>query len=179
MEHTCRLVAPFGLGIAPHVEGDAVTDVCLRAHAGDGFLPLAVTAVAAFPSVGGRRQALIVKEREGLFPVGTAEVLEGLPDLREAADSSAQLGERLQGCRAPTAAVKATIDFVQNLPQRMPLLMSVTEPRKGRPRGRGQEGLDAKAAVVEEVGDVRPQRRFRVGLVRRGLRRRPAARELG
>ena len=173
------MVAPFGLGIAQHVEGDAVTDVFLRAHAVDGFLHLAVTAVAAFHSVGGRRQELIVKECEGLFQVRTEEFLEGLPDLLEAADSSAQLGELLQGCRAPTAAVKEAIDFAHNLPQRMQLLMSVTEPRKGRPLGRGQEVLDEKEAVVEEVGDLLPQRMFRVGLLLRGLRRRPAARELG
>ena len=147
------MVTPFGLGIAQHVEGDAVTDVFLRAHAVDGFLHLAVTAVATFHRVGGRRQQLIVKEREGLFQVGTEEFLEGLPNLLEATYPSAKLGELLQGCRAPTAAVKEAIDFVHNLPQRMQLLVSVTEPRKGLPLGRGQEVLDEEEAVVEKVCD--------------------------
>jgi hypothetical protein len=76
MEHACRVVAPFGLGLAKYIERDSTADVFSGAHAVDRFLHLAVTPVATFHRVGRRRQQLIVEEREGLFQVGAGELLE-------------------------------------------------------------------------------------------------------
>lgn len=84
MKHWCRLVAPCGLGVTKQVEGDAGAEVFLGVDAVDCLLPLTVTAVTAFHGVGGRRQSLIVKEREGLFPVGAEEFVESLAELLEA-----------------------------------------------------------------------------------------------
>jgi hypothetical protein len=54
MERLCRVVAPFGLGIAKHAECDSIADVFLGAHAVDRLLHLAVPAVAAFHGVRSR-----------------------------------------------------------------------------------------------------------------------------
>ena len=50
------------LGIADHIQGEAFLDVVLGTNAIDGFLHLAVTAIAAFYGIGrGRQQAVIQK----------------------------------------------------------------------------------------------------------------------
>jgi len=48
MERLCREVASCGLGIAKQVKGDAIAQAVPGTPAGDRFLHLAVTAVAAF-----------------------------------------------------------------------------------------------------------------------------------
>src|ERR687896_570676 len=77
MEYACRMVTPFGLGIAKHIKRDSVADIFPGAHAVDGFLHLVVTTVTAFHGVGSRREQLIVEEGECLFQVGAEEFLEG------------------------------------------------------------------------------------------------------
>jgi hypothetical protein len=68
MERLCRVVAPFGLAIAKHVECDSIADVFLGAHAVDRLLHLAMPALVAFHGVRSRGQQLIIEEPLGPFP---------------------------------------------------------------------------------------------------------------
>ena len=95
MEYACRLVPPFCLGIAQHVECNAVADIFSGAHAIDRFLHLARTTIAAFHGVGSRRESLVVEECECLVQVGAAQFLEGLAQLPEATHPATELGQLL------------------------------------------------------------------------------------
>ncbi len=70
MEGACRLVPSFCLGIAKHVECDAVTDLFPGTHTIDRFLHLAMPTITAFHGIGRRRKELIVEECERLVQVG-------------------------------------------------------------------------------------------------------------
>jgi hypothetical protein len=112
MERLCREVASCGLGIAKHVKGDAIAQAVPGTHAVDRFLHLAVTAVAAFHGVGGRRQQLVVQEGESLLQVGAKEFLKGLAYLLETTDPAAELAQLPQGGLDVAVATHKTIDLV-------------------------------------------------------------------
>ena len=173
------MVTPFGLSIAKHIKSDSVADIFPGAHAVDGFLHLAVTTVAAFHSVGSRREQLIVEEGECLFQVGAEEFLEGLAELLEAVHPAAELGQLLQGRLAPAAAVKEPVDLVHDLPQRTQLGVPATYPGKRLPFARGQGVLDEEVAVVEQIGDFLPQSVLGAGFMLCCLRRRTTAGKFG
>ena len=62
MEGIERFRAALFLRVAEHVHGDPAVDMLLGAYTVDGFLHLAVTAIAAFYGIGrGRQQAVIQK----------------------------------------------------------------------------------------------------------------------
>ena len=83
------------MGIAKHVECDAVADMFSGAHAIDRFLHLAMTTMAAFHGVGSRRESLHVEACECLVSIGAEQCLEGLARLPEATHPSTKLGQRL------------------------------------------------------------------------------------
>jgi len=78
MKHLRRLRSALRLGLAEHIQRDSLVDMRVRPDAINGFLHLAVAAVAPFDRVGGRRQQRVVQERQGFFQVGREQFLERL-----------------------------------------------------------------------------------------------------
>ena len=65
-----RLSSILFVGIAQHVQGDAVGEVLLGTHAIDRLLHLAVATVPPFHGVGGRGEQFVIEKRQRLVQVG-------------------------------------------------------------------------------------------------------------
>jgi len=178
MERANRLQSALGLRVAEHVHGDAPADVLGGADAIDRLLHLAVSAVASFDRVGGRRQQGIVQERQGLFQRGREELLERLADRLEAADFLAEFGQLGQGRVGPATAVEQAVCLVHYLPQDAKFGMPTRDPTQVFSFRRRQVMLDKQVAVVEQAGDPGLDA-FLAGRQSAPGCRRPAPTELG
>ena len=75
MENVQGVCPTFFLGIAEHVQGDAIGKGLLGAHAIDRFLHLTVATVPPFHGVGGRGEQFIIEKRQRLLQVGRAQLV--------------------------------------------------------------------------------------------------------
>jgi hypothetical protein len=102
------LLAILLAGIAEHVQGNAGDDVLLRSNTVDGFLHLAMAAVATLDSVRRRRQQSVIEEGQGFLQVGGKQLLQDAPHALEAADTLTQSGQFGQGGVGAAAAIKTS-----------------------------------------------------------------------
>jgi len=109
------LLTAFGLGFTPHIQGQAGTDLYLRAHAVDLLLHLAIAPVAPLHRIRGGRQQFVVEKRQGFLQRGGKELLERLTQLGEALEATPQFGQFVQGRLGPTAPIKQGVDLDHDL----------------------------------------------------------------
>jgi hypothetical protein len=83
MERFPGVRAAVLLGITEHVQGDAVVDVLLSAHAIDRLLHFAVAPIPPFHGVRGGRQEFVIKKRQRLVQVGRAQLGQDRADFLE------------------------------------------------------------------------------------------------
>ena len=100
------MLTACGLGFAPHIQGQARTELCLRAHAIDVVLHLAIAPVAAFHRIRGGGQQRIVEKRQSFFSRGDKELLQRVTEGGEPLDVPPQLGQFGEGGLGPTAPIE-------------------------------------------------------------------------
>jgi hypothetical protein len=106
------------LGVAQHIERDALLDVRLRAHATNRLLHLAMPAIATLDGIGRSRQQAVIQKGQGLLRVGGEQRLQRLANFLKALHTCAQVGEFGQGRLRPAAPIKQPVDFVHPTPLR-------------------------------------------------------------
>ena len=113
------LLAAFGLGFTPHIQGQAGTELCLRPYTIDTLLHLAIAPITPLHRMRGGGQQLVIEQREGLFQRGGKEFLQGLPHLREPLEPTPQFGEFAQSGLGPTASIEERLHLVHDGPERV------------------------------------------------------------
>jgi hypothetical protein len=116
MKRRHRFFSTFFLGIAQHIEGDAIMDVLLGADAVDRLLHLAMTTVPSLYGVGSRRKLLVIQKRQCLFQMGGLKLAQDFVDRLEASDTPAQLGQFRQGRVGAAAAIEQAVNFLHDVP---------------------------------------------------------------
>ena len=89
------LLTAFGLSFTPHIERQTRTDLRLRPHPVDLLLHLAIASVAPLHRIRGRRQQLVIEEREGFLQGRGKELLERLARLFKPQEPTPQFGQWL------------------------------------------------------------------------------------
>jgi hypothetical protein len=154
MEYFEGLITVLGLSITKHVQRYAAPEDLQGPYSIDGLLHLAVPPVAALDSIGCGRKKLLIQERQCLLQRRGEQLLEGLADRLESADTSPQLGKLLKGGIGPASAIEETVDLIHDLTERQQFLVTPADPSEQPRLGGGQMMLDKEVAVFKEVADL-------------------------
>src|SRR4029453_3036433 len=125
------LLTAFGVGLTPHIQRQARTDLPLRAYPVDLFLHLAIAPVAPLYRIRRRWQQLIIKKRQGFVQRGGKEFLQRITEGGEPLDTPPQLRQFVEGGLGPTAPIEERIHLLHDRPQRLEL----GEPTADAPQG--------------------------------------------
>jgi len=69
------LVAVFGTGFSDHVQGNTPLETDLAPNPVHTLLHLPMATIASLHRIGGRRQQLVIKQRQGFFKMRREDLL--------------------------------------------------------------------------------------------------------
>ncbi len=122
----------------------------MGAHPIHRLLHLAHSTVAAFHSVGGRRQQLLVEECQRLLQDWRAQFVQALSQAAEPPHPLSQSGQFCQRGVRPAAPVKQPIDFVHDGAHRPQLRLAPTQLLESRPLTGAEVMADEQMTVFKQ-----------------------------
>ena len=149
-----RVQPAWGLGVAEHIEGDALVDLFTSADTIDGLLHLTVASIAPFDGVGGCRQQGIIQEGQRLVQGGREQLVERLTKGPEAADPLAKSCQLGLGCVGSTAPVEQTVSLIDNLSERSQAGLPPGNSPEGLALPWSQVALDEQMTVIKQIGNL-------------------------
>ena len=151
MECLCGLLTVRRSLLTLHVQGNPCGDGCLGANAVDGFLHLAVTAVAALHGVGCRGQQFVIEKRQRLLQVGGEQLLQRLADPLEAANPPPQPCQFVQRGVGSAATVEEAVHLVHDLAQRSQFGPPAGDAVQLSPLSGSQAVSDEQVTMLEQL----------------------------
>jgi hypothetical protein len=140
------LLTAFGVGFTPPLQGQACTDLSLRASPIDLCVPLAIAPGAPLHRMRCRWQQLVITHRQGCGQRGGKEFLPRVTEGGDPLDPLASLRQLGEGGLAPTAPIAYRVPLLHERTQRLELGSPTADAPQGLPCRLVEVTLDAQRA---------------------------------